>query len=156
MPTTFPNAVHACDDIHNQYLKNGLGALTSKYRQKVTQGEDVKISGSVYLDEAIGQSGEKCVDFAIGVQVMSKEDDRVIFLEIHPATDKEVIAIVGKFDFILKWLTQGGVSLGQLKRKHIWIASGSSHLSPASIRKLNALGVVFLGGHLAINKKLFS
>jgi len=93
MPNTFPNAVRACVDIEDRLLKNGLGALTSQYTRRITQGDHIKISGSVYLDEAlrkIAGKGDKCVDYAIGVQVTAKEGDRVIFLEVHEANDGAV------------------------------------------------------------------
>lgn len=155
---TFPDAVRDCADIDDRFLKSGLGALTSQYTKKITQENNVKISGSVYLDDAlrpIAEAGDKCVDYAIGVQVALREDDCVIFLEVHEANDGSVKTVKDKFEFIKKWLKEGGTSLDRLKRKLIWIASGSSHLSQASLRRLNALGIVFHGGHLTINKYLF-
>jgi hypothetical protein len=159
MPTTFPNAVRTCNDIQDQHLKSGLGALTLHYRKKVTQGDGVRISGSVFLDEALREisgHGDKCVDYAVGVQLTSNDDDRVIFLEIHEANDGSAKTVKEKFDFIVQWLTDGGASLGCLKHKQIWVASGASHLSQAKRRMLNAVGIIFQGGHLTINKKLFS
>gem|GEM_PF-5267966 len=61
-----------------------------------------------------------------------------------------------KFDFINKWLEDGGSPLNQLKwpPKRIWIASGKDYLSQAKKRMLSQKGIVFGGEHLTIDKKL--
>lgn len=132
---TFKQAVENTPDIKNGF-RYGLQALGVN-AQRITAQDTRKLEGSVDID-ACTQSlypNEARWDYAVGY------DNKVYFIEIHPADTSNVKEMIKKAEWLNKWLTQKAPALNSLAANKVlyWIASGRQKIlsnSPQS-RKLS-------------------
>ena len=120
-------AVNSAADTLN--FRNGLDAIFTKYKHQILYADSGQIVGSVDID---GDTKAKYPqtnrwDYVIGY----KREDRTevaYFIEVHPATDKEVARVMAKADTLKEWALKNAPDLWKMPKgingKIHWIASG--------------------------------
>jgi hypothetical protein len=110
-----------------------------------------RITGSVDLDTALRNAFPQAArwDYGIGY---SSEEEKVFWIEVHPASSLHVNEVISKLQWLKQWLLTQATNLDNLPRQFIWIASGNVSLQPGSPqRKRLALnGLLFAGETFSI------
>lgn len=123
-------SICAANSVLAPWFKPGIQAIKSEYRAKIKFPDTKKCGGSVDFDQALKDtcSRENRWDYGIDYE------ERLIFIEIHPAKMSEVDCIIRKADFIRRWIANNCPELNLLPkfekdhRQFYWVASGKSSL----------------------------
>ncbi len=96
----FEQAVKQTPDVENAY-RPGLGAIPTHNRRRMSCAQTSKLAGSINLDAAVTTRypNDARWDYGIGFAV-NKQNDRMIWVEVHPASTSNVKEIISK----LNWL----------------------------------------------------
>lgn len=137
----FRKAVEDTPDVVNGYCF-GLQALENVDKSAVTLKDSRKVDGSLNIDKEtkLLYPNEPRWDYAIGY------DDKVFFVEVHPANTSNISEMAKKKEWLQKWLTSKAPSLNKLPSgcpRFLWAATESGvHISKQAshIRKLAQLG----------------
>lgn len=134
-------------------LKDGLQALQQSDRSKIECKNPRALAGSVNLDATLRDSLPDMPrwDYGIGVH-LDKNNDRVIWVEVHPASTLHIDAILLKLQWLKSWLQTDAPKLEALPREFVWVASGAVAIQPGSPqrKKLAENGLVFAGSRFII------
>lgn len=86
-------------------------------------------------------------DYGVGYRPSGNREDVMHWVEVHPATDGEVQAVVDKLEWLKKWLGRNTDTLAAMESRYVWVSSGSTRLSPASPgrKRLAQRGCVHVG-----------
>ncbi len=148
----FKDAVEKTDDLAEAY-ESGLQALKSIDRRRIQCQNPRDLTGSVDLDGALRDShpNDPRWDYGIGVRE-TRGSDRVIWIEVHPASSSHIQDVLSKFRWLRQWLTSSASWLNRLSAEYVWIASGSVRLPKNSPqrKKLAAQGIRFEGNRLQV------
>lgn len=146
---TFRKAVERAEIAHA--FCEGLRALTKACKDHITV--ESRITGSVHLDEALARShpNDPRWDYGVGVEV-NQGKDKAVWIEIHPATSREVALVIRKFDWLQAWLKDDARDLKKMSGPFVWIASGKSDIPATSPdrKRLAMKGIQFAGGHFSV------
>jgi hypothetical protein len=143
---SFKNAVEATPTVKDAY-RPGLQALRRTDRAHVECADPRRITGSIDLDEALkaDRPDDHRWDYGIGLRDgQGKAQDRVFWLEIHPASaSRHVDDVIDKATWLRAWLNSDAPSLAKLPRQYIWVATGKVAISPNSpkLRQLAKSGL---------------
>ena len=90
-------------------------------------------------------------DYGIGVR-KTKNSDRVIWIEVHPASSSHIQDVLKKLEWLKEWLGSSAPRLKTISTDYVWIASGEVSISTNSPqrRKLAAKGIRFVGNRLQV------
>lgn len=137
----FKEAVEATPEVANGY-RTGLQAIESVDRNAVKLMDNRKADGSLNIDKET-----KCLypndsrwDYAIGY------DDKVFFVEVHPANTSNISEMAKKKEWLKQWLKSKAPLLDALPSgnpRFLWAATESGvHISNQAsyMRKLAQLG----------------
>ena len=148
----FKDAVEKTVDLAEAYMP-GLQALKSVDRDRIQCKNTRNLTGSVDLDEALRDSNpnDPRWDYGIGVR-KTQNSDRVIWIEVHPASSSHIQDVLNKFGWLRQWLTSSAPCLKTISTDYVWIASGKVSIPPNSPqrRKLAAQGIRFVGNRLQV------
>ena len=148
----FKDAVEKTEDLAETY-RLGLQALRSVDRKRIQCSNTRHLTGSVDLDGALRDShpNDPRWDYGIGLRI-AKNSDRVIWIEVHPASSSHIRDVLRKFGWLREWLTSSALCLKTISTDYVWIASGKVSIPPNSPqrRKLAAQGIRFVGRQLRI------
>ncbi|MEW6754145.1 MAG: hypothetical protein AB1505_24665 [Candidatus Latescibacterota bacterium] len=141
----FRTAVQATPELR-AHLKPALEALGAAAQSGVHVPEQGRLSGSVDIDAALrGQlQNEPRWDYAIGYRT-GRRDDRVYYVEQHKAEATEVGRVLGKKQWLERWLATTPLD-GVRPRDFVWLSAGGVRIpanSPAA-RLLSLHGVTLL------------
>jgi hypothetical protein len=149
----FTQAVHqalpgACRD--------GLQALENRDRGRVSCNDPRKLAGSVCLDVALKRAdpnGQRW-DYGIGIKQESG-DDKVIWVEVHPASSSNVREVVAKLEWLKRWLARSAPALQEITAKRdgfVWVSSGKVDIPMGTpqTKRLAAAGIKLPQRHLRI------
>jgi len=143
----FQIAVEGTTEISTAY-KAGLQALKSCDKQKISASDSHKLNGSVDIDSAVKDlyPEENRWDYAIGY------DDKVCFVEVHPASTSEVETMLKKLSWLKQWLKNKAPKLSSIKKTkepYIWLSTKSIHILPNSSysKKLATSGIKLTTTH---------
>ncbi|NUM72442.1 MAG: hypothetical protein HUU43_16480 [Ignavibacteriaceae bacterium] len=116
---SFTDTVQMIPEI-SDYLSDGLRALGNNSR-KINAADTRLINGSIDLDTSLRNSYPQANrwDYIIGY------NNKAWFLEIHPATGKEVGVVLKKLAWLKNWLNMHAGGLNNLKASepYHWVAS---------------------------------
>ena len=133
---------------------HGLGALGAQDRPHVAPEDPRRLAGSVDVDGALEANDPNANrwDFAIGHRHTNRQKECVYWVEIHPASDKEVKVVLNKLRWLKSWLVRRGNLLNQFESDFVWVSSGpTSFTIGAPQRKIFAqLGLQHKGKILRI------
>ena len=135
---TFKEAVEAAPAPVNGAWRAGLWALEARDRQKVSCNDPRLLTGSVYLDEALMAQPEHARanrwDYGLGYKPTSLAGEWAVWVEVHPATTREVSTVLKKLQWLKDWLNGEAGALRDLTdrtpeaRRFVWIASNGVNI----------------------------
>lgn len=128
-----------------ELVENGLQAVSGVDRGRITVDPPDHVHDSLALDGRDGSTGEW--DYLLGIDERQRP---VIGVEVHPATNGEVAAVIAKQQrSVLALRTHMAVTD---IRRWIWIASGKDTVSRGSTewRKLIQARIELVGRHLSL------
>lgn len=126
-------------------VANGLQAVSGIDRGRITVDPHDHVHDSLALDGRDGSTGEW--DYLLGIDEPQRP---VIGVEVHPATNGEVAAVIAKQQrSVLALRTHMAVTH---IRRWIWISSGKDTVSRGSTewRKLIKARIELVGRHLSL------
>jgi hypothetical protein len=148
----FKNAVQATLALKQAY-RPGLKALRANDRNQISVRRTRNIQGSIDLDSALAAAFPRDArwDYGVGYKLIAGSD-LVYWIEIHPASTKEVDAVLRKLAWLQQWLSDGGRPLRALPCRYIWISSGTTNLSPSApqLKSMAQKGLTNVGRHFVI------
>ncbi|MCI0695880.1 hypothetical protein L0337_28250 [candidate division KSB1 bacterium] len=148
----FRTAVQATPALKKAF-KDGLQALRQTDRSRIACKKPHDLAGSVnagaMLEEALPNAPRW--DYGVGVHI-DKNSDRVIWIEIHPASSHHINDVLSKLQWLKSWLKTNAHRLDALPREFVWVASGMIAMQPGSPqrKKLAECGLVFAGSRFVI------
>lgn len=97
--TDFQLAIEQTADVAEAY-ESGLRALKKAEGGKVVVSDGKRLNGSLNIDAAVAHlyPNENRWDYAVGY------DEKVYFVEIHPAFTGEVNRMIAKLNWLRLWL----------------------------------------------------
>lgn len=137
----FRMAVESTPDVANSYCP-GLQALENVDKTAVKLNDKRRVDGSLNIDKETKHlyPNEPRWDYAVGY------DDKVFFVEVHPANTSNISEMAKKKEWLKKWLQSKAPLLDAFpsgNQKYLWAATESGvHISnqASHMRKLAQLG----------------
>ena len=155
MPMKFKKAIESVPAIAVGF-RNGLQALESKDKKHVACDDSFTLTGSVYLDELLRDDypSDSRWDYGIGVGI-DAVDDRIVWLEIHPASTANIPEVLKKHAWLKRWLTDSATALRKMPAVYVWAASGRVAIAhhAKQVKHLAARGIVFAGSRYRIRSE---
>jgi len=152
----FQTAVESVPEIVHAY-RPGLRALARRDRHRIGCQATQRLRGSIYLDQALEETyqSDPRWDYGVGWEV-GRGQDRVIWIEVHPASSSNVKEMTAKVRWLRKWLEENGRDLHTMTKRNstfIWIASGAVGLPKNSpqARRLAKAGIRYPCKYLSID-----
>lgn len=129
---TFKESVRATKQLTNAY-RRGLQALRESDRNRLSCATPRRLRGSIDLDSHLAATQLQATrwDYGIGLR-HDDTKDRVIWLEVHPASSGHVSEILDKLRWLRDWLRDSAPRLNALPREFVWVSSGPVHLQQGS------------------------
>jgi len=90
--------------------------------------------------------------WAYGIGYRTIEASEIVYwVEVHPASSKNVQEMLNKVAWLKNWLTSARL-LNGLQKHFVWVASGKVSLLPHSPqrKRIAQAGIDFQGGHLTL------
>ena len=149
---TFEEAVQAAPCPVNTAFRPGKEALERRHRNQITCDDPQRLTGSIDLDSALKRdrvhAGKPRWDYGLGYR-SAGASDQAVWVEVHPATTKEVSRVLDKLQWLRDWLNVEGEQLGRLTERtdpnvrFVWIASTRVAIPKNSpqARRLNKRGI---------------
>lgn len=124
----FKNNVEALPAISDCYQPGLQGLGTDSKR--VSLGNTRKCQGSVNLDACL----QVTYPHANRWDYIFSYENKVYFVEVHPAQTSEVRTVLNKLNWLKNWLITQAPSIEKQKAKgcFVWIASGRMAIIPTS------------------------
>jgi hypothetical protein len=134
--------------------RSGIEALRKADRRRISCDDTRRLAGSVDVDAALRDAlpDDHRWDYAIGVVGGPSRDDRVHWIEVHPANSTHVDEVIAKRRWLQRWLQSVKSSLRRLPATYVWVASGAVALSPNSPqrKRIAKAGIRFSGSRYEI------
>jgi hypothetical protein len=110
------------------------------------------LAGSVNLDDALQEiyPNDARWDYGIGL-VVNRSADRVVWVEVHPASTSNVKEMISKLKWLKNWLNTCAPRMKEMEIAQFrWIASGGVNVSKNSryAKLLAQSGITFPTKHL--------
>jgi hypothetical protein len=132
----------------------GLKALESVDRKSISSKEPRYLRGSINLDKALKKThpNDPRWDYGIAVRTDQEEDDRVVWVEVHPASSNHVDEVIRKHQWLKCWLSKSAPLLQEFETEFVWVSSGKVTLPGGSPqrRRVALCGIRFAGERLEI------
>ncbi|WP_448338275.1 hypothetical protein [Chloroflexus aurantiacus] len=144
---TFQSAIAHSVGLEHAF-QPGLQALGTNSRV-VHCDNTRRITGSVDLDTALRVVYPNDYRWDYGVGVQSKQGEKAVWIEVHPASTSEVETVLCKLSWLKSWLRdRGSLELRQMTSPNAfyWVATaGGVHISQNSpqARRLAQSGLRF-------------
>lgn len=125
---TFRAAVESCPDLKDCF-RDGLRGFKGEHRALVALANPRDLAGSVDLDTALSSKPKhrNAHRWDYGLGYRAKGGERVVWVEVHPATSSEVPLMIKKLDWLKGWLKSAAPSLANLPHRkpnaHVWLAT---------------------------------
>lgn len=93
-----------------------------------------RLTGSLNLDVALQEALPNAPrwDYGIGYRPNGEKADFVHWVEVHPASDREVPVVIAKLDWLKQWTTNNAPALATLACRYVWVSSGKTRLTPTA------------------------
>lgn len=133
---TFETAVEGTPAIRGAYRK-GLGALPGMHKEHIRPEDTRKVTGSLDLDTWLRSTlpNDPRWDYAIGHQPMNLKHEIVYWVEVHPASDREIKVVLAKLEWLKNWLRNAAPLLNAMRREFVWISSGKTSFTLTSTQQ---------------------
>ena len=148
----FRQAVEGTPGLQSTY-RRGLQAVRTRDKRKIICRDGANVAGSVNIDAALERelpSGPRW-DYAIGMIGRSNQD-RIVWIEVHPASSSDVKVVLAKLDWLTGWLAITATKLRRLENKKVWLATGPVAIPKGSrqARWLASKGLRFPRSHVVL------
>lgn len=130
---TFKEAVEKTPPLRDAWCK-GLAALRSTDRRRVATEDTQRLTGSVNLDAALAQThpNDPRWDYAVGHRPINLHGEMVYWIEIHPARQSDIEAVLKKVEWLKNWLVHSAPRLQAMRKAFVWVSSGNTSFNPHS------------------------
>lgn len=139
----FEDAINNTPDVKGGYLP-GLKALRGTDRSCIAATDTRLLNGSLDIDSMVSKLYPSASrwDYAISY------NNKVCFVEVHPAQTHEIPNMINKVKWLKNWLKDKAASIESLPSytpRYVWIASGKCNILPNSqqARQLPVNGLSF-------------
>lgn len=143
---TFAAAVAAAPPEVADAYREGLLALGS-HSKRVKCQHPGSLKGSVHLDAALAAAMPDDPRWDYGVGVRSGSGERAVWIEVHPASTRNVSEVIAKLKWLREWLRTFAQELDDLtdrsRESFFWVATSGVHIprhSPQA-RRLRQAGL---------------
>lgn len=130
-------------DAEYLHIEHGLAAFEERDKSKINCRDTRKITGSIYLDRDLQSEfpDDNRWDYIVGYG--SADNEKVWFIEVHPAISSEVEIMVEKTCWLKNWIEHRAVEFKKINSGMFWVASGKVHIQKhvALLKQLSKLGV---------------
>lgn len=143
----FKHAVENTPSIAEAY-RPGLQAMEKEHRARIACPDTRSLTGSINLDRAMAVAAPNAPRWDCGVGMKTRtQSEKVIWIEVHPASSNHIDGILAKLDWLRGWLRTDAPRLEAMPAEFVWIASGRVSLPPHSQqrRKIASRGLRFGG-----------
>jgi len=150
----FESAVKAAPALSGHY-RPGLQGLRNVDRRRIHTERPRQIRGSIDLDSALrpSQPNQPIWDYCVGLS-KNRDEDRALWLEVHPASSRHVDEVLKKWRWLRRWLPEQAPALDRMSAHYIWLASGSVALPANSPqrRRIAQSGILLRSGLLNLDQ----
>lgn len=150
--SAFKSAVQATAGLE-QAWESGLRALEDADRQRIRAVDSRRLTGSICLDLALAEMmpNDPRWDYGIGHRPTNREE-MVYWIEVHPATEGDIVAILRKHNWLAAWLKSSAPELNSLHRNFVWVSSNKTSFTQSSPqgKRLAQHGLMLAGRHFKI------
>lgn len=122
------------------HIQTGLRAL-GQDRSRVKIRGSRRVSCSVNLDAALQKSFPGASRWDYGVGTVWKGMPEIVWIEVHPATSKDVKTVLGKLAWLKDWLGSFPDPCGRVPSAFYWVATKDVHIDGCRRRRLAAAGL---------------
>lgn len=151
---TFKKAVEKTPHLEDAW-RPGLQALRASDKAHVEVEDARHLAGSADIDAALAsvQPHAHRWDYGIGYKARRNASERVYWVEVHPASSKEVKSVLDKLRWLKDWLEGEGRALGTLAREFVWVSTGKTSftLTSPQQKRFAQLGLRHTGRVLRIS-----
>ncbi|MBX3413130.1 MAG: hypothetical protein KF708_10615 [Pirellulales bacterium] len=132
----FKSAVEQSAQLQSAYC-DGLQALTAADRACIRTEDPRRLTGSIDIDTTLSKAcpNDPRWDYAIGHQPANLDSEVVYWVEVHPASDREITVVLNKLQWLKSWLQANAEELLAMPREFVWISSGRTSFTPTSPQK---------------------
>lgn len=141
--TAFQVAIENTPEVKAGYC-SGLKAVKGSDRAKIVPSQPLLINGSLDIDTCVKNiyPDNNRWDYAISY------NNKITFLEIHPAYDKEIKVLQEKLGWLKTWLKSNAPQIAALPKSDkpfCWMPSGETGFLSTSVsrKKIALLGISF-------------
>jgi hypothetical protein len=122
-------------------VKVGLRAL-GRNSDRVEVIPPARASESVALDEALRTTAGQEHRWDYGVGLTGSSNTSTAWIEIHPASSKDVGVFLNKLQWLKAWLRKNASKACLAKASFHWVATAGVSIDEKRRRRLNQAGVV--------------
>jgi hypothetical protein len=61
-----------------------------------------------------------------------RKEEMIYWVEIHPATEREIKNVIAKLRWLKTWLRDHAPNLNRMRCEFLWLSSGRTSLSPSA------------------------
>ena len=148
---TFRRAVEETANLGARAYRPGIQALENVDRARIACAKPRNLSGSVNVDSTLAPifRNDNRWDYAVGYR---RPREIVYWIEVHPASQGDIITISAKLAWLQGWLANVGHRFRQIDARFVWISSGRTTFTPGSpaLKRLALQGVQVVGRMLTI------
>ncbi len=149
----FKDAVRSTSHPVNCAYRSEKQASGKKHGKLIKCANPRRLTGSINLDLALKleprHANSPRWDYGIGYKHPKHKSQWAVWVEVHPATTKEVSAVLKKLQWLKDWLNKDAEQLKKMTARtnkdirYTWIASGSMKMPKNSpqARQLSQSGI---------------
>lgn len=133
---TFHDLVNAQFPDEKTVSCKGKQALRNSDKNKITCKPSWEISHSVDLDAHAREQYPQENRWDYGIALVKNKEERVVWIEVHPASTTEISCMRKKRDWLRKWLSTKARDLykitGNILNEYncFWVATNGIHIPP--------------------------
>ncbi len=130
---TFQEAVVRTSDLGASAFRYGLQALGNN-SSRVQCANVRSLTGSVALDSALRARYPDAPRWDYGIGVKKNARHSVVWIEVHPASTRDVKVVLNKLKWLKGWLKNRAPALRDLTAvgAYYWVATGGVHIRQGS------------------------
>jgi hypothetical protein len=114
--------------------RGGLQAMPGADKQHVDAEDARRLTGSANVDAALAQShpNDPRWDYAVGHSPTNRRGEVVYWIEIHPASSREINVVLGKLTWLKSWMKESAPRLQAMEKVFVWVSSGKTSFTSSS------------------------
>jgi hypothetical protein len=112
----------------------GLQAMPAADRQHVDAEDARRLTGSANVDAALAERhpNDPRWDYAVGHSPTNRRGEVVYWIEIHPASNREINVVLGKLTWLKSWMKNSAPRLQAMEKVFVWVSIGKTSFTLSS------------------------